>query len=163
MLHFRLYCGKFCWLPISQKDQTLFFMRQRQTQNSPQQGIQRLSRCVVEPSAWGNFIMSTCPVKNNVLEGNKVYKVKILRVLHNLQSLKLSSQPRLLNDLGAFFHFPILKRKNNLSLGLPKGEKKNPAQFPEMTPSCNKCMLSAYCMHCTGTLSSFKFCPAPLD
>ena len=46
-------------------------MHKRQTENSPQQGIQMLSRCVAEPTAGGNFIMSTCPVKNNVLEGNK--------------------------------------------------------------------------------------------
>lgn len=46
-------------------------MHKSQTENSPQQGIQMLSRCVVEPTARGNFIVSTCPVKNNELEGNK--------------------------------------------------------------------------------------------
>lgn len=46
-----------------------------------------LSLCVCEQIARENFIMSTCPVKNNVLEGNKVYKVKILQMLHNLPTV----------------------------------------------------------------------------
>ena len=46
-----------------------------------------LSRCVSEQIARKNFIMSTCPVKNNALEGNKVYKVKILQMLHNLHTV----------------------------------------------------------------------------
>lgn len=56
---------------------------------------------------------------------NKVYQVRTLHLLHNLQSLKLSSQMRLLSNLVALFFFPflVLKRKI-LSSGLTKGGKK---------------------------------------
>lgn len=70
---------------------------------------------------------------------NKVYKVKILQLFPNLQSLKLSSQMRLLNNLGfcvcVCFSILVLKKKN-LILKLDwGGGGGTTTQFPEITPS----------------------------
>lgn len=137
------------WPPTAQEDQTLFFMHKRQTENSPQPGIQMLSQCVAEPIAWGNFIMSTCPVKNNVLEGNK----------QSLQGQDLTTAPQSTvpqaklptetsKQFSCFFpsYFLISKRKI-LSLGLTKGEKQYTISWnyfftPEKWETISKCILN---------------------